>query len=392
MSNKILGSIVILIVIVAASCSSLAVPTITTPTPANLVSTVTFIPSPIATRLDTSADKCSSYDVIAISEQEGSIFSDGVLTQIGSGQYCDIRGITIAFSPDGSLLAVANYDGVRLYSSVSGKLLRFLPSTEGIWNIMFHPDGKQLASIAVDGEVRTWKVESGETIWFSPPANHEFVLWPATSAGVSYSADGSSLITWAIKANERSSIRLFNAENGESITTLPMASGNVVNISPDGKFLVYGTDSGWELYEIQMQEVVLTSKESEPVSFAAFTLDGKRLYTTNWLNGHITSWNANSGKKIYSFGDCDKYCEMEQPMDLYARFGLSTDSSRLITIDPFSVDQVYIWDTKTKKLKYSFNGDWYISDVAITQDGKLCAALVKYKNEAGFRVLLWHLS
>src|SRR5262249_8724776 len=56
----------------------------------------------------------------------------------------------VAFSPDGKQLAVANHDGVRVYSATRGnKLHEFTFDRKQIgraWRVAFTPDGKHLAA------------------------------------------------------------------------------------------------------------------------------------------------------------------------------------------------------------------------------------------------------
>ena len=102
-----------------------------------------------------------------------------------------LGGVTsIAFSPDGRLLAICSgYErGVRLWDFRSGRLLRTTARRcFGSMAAAFSPDRTTLASVGGDGKARLWSVNSGELL---------AVLDGRTMglAHVAFSADGQTLI------------------------------------------------------------------------------------------------------------------------------------------------------------------------------------------------------
>ncbi len=101
----------------------------------------------------------------------------------------------LAYSPDGSLLAVAGYHEILLHrgdgaAPVSGLLARLVGISERIQSLAFSPDGKLLAASGGNpgrfGEIQIWDVKS-KKLKLSLPITFDTVY------GISWSHDGSKL-------------------------------------------------------------------------------------------------------------------------------------------------------------------------------------------------------
>jgi WD40 repeat protein len=70
---------------------------------------------------------------------------------------------SVAFSPDGKLLAAGSAIGrVRLWT-VGGSLVRVLNGHKGpVWSLSFAPDGRTLATAGDDGTARLWELATGQ--------------------------------------------------------------------------------------------------------------------------------------------------------------------------------------------------------------------------------------
>lgn len=98
-------------------------------------------------------------------------------------------GTSLAFSPDGALLATSsNTDHtVRLWDVESGQVMRTFSDSPSVYGMTFSPDGALLA-LKGGGEVRLWDVESGEIV-------HTFSGQGRYMMSVAFSPDGALLAT-----------------------------------------------------------------------------------------------------------------------------------------------------------------------------------------------------
>jgi len=70
---------------------------------------------------------------------------------------------SVAFSPDGSLLAASSHAAIRLWDMKKKKAIgdEFCGHTSSIGDMKFSPNGKWLASASWDGTARIWQIPSG---------------------------------------------------------------------------------------------------------------------------------------------------------------------------------------------------------------------------------------
>jgi WD40 repeat protein len=152
----------------------------------------------------------------------------------------NIRGV--AFSPDGSRLASVGADGAIIISDASsgGQLARttFLQQTTGA-RVQFSPDGTMIAAgwASPQPSARLWKPHTKEVINLTGHANHV--------TGLAFRPDGRLLATAAMD----DSLRLWEV-GARSPRKLVLAMGcfgrplNSVAFSPDGRYLATGNPDG----------------------------------------------------------------------------------------------------------------------------------------------------
>jgi WD40 repeat protein len=176
----------------------------------------------------------------------GKTFSDGsedtvrVWDASGKERFAVRNGIggtaTMAFSPDGSLLAASSYDAdVRAWRTKDGELVRLIDELPvSMFAMQFSPDGKYLATAGVDRVVYLWETTNWKLT--RKLSGHEDMI-----SSLDFSNDGRMLATGGFsEVSNRSPVKviLWDLGSGKSIRTVtaPMRVGSVA-FAPDGKLL-----------------------------------------------------------------------------------------------------------------------------------------------------------
>jgi WD40 repeat protein len=133
-------------------------------------------------------------------------------------------GLTPVFSPDGKLLAVGNRNDVtRVFEVATGKLLHTLPRRMS-QELRFSPDGKVLAVGYVDGAVGLWDVASGKLLRQRP-----------TGAAEIYTLDWSPAGDVLATAGRKGKITLWDVRDLSALKELEAPEWVIrVRFSPDG--------------------------------------------------------------------------------------------------------------------------------------------------------------
>ena len=159
----------------------------------------------------------------------------------------------LAFSPDGTLLAVAGFHEVLLWKADGSELVgRLVGLSERVESLAFSPDGQKLAVSggrpSQMGEVQVWDVKKRKLV-LSVPITYDTVY------GVSWSPDGTK-IAFGCSDN---TVRAIDAKSGKQILFMGSHSDWALDtvFSADGSHLIsVGRDMTAKLTEVATQRFV----------------------------------------------------------------------------------------------------------------------------------------
>jgi WD40 repeat protein/serine/threonine protein kinase len=136
---------------------------------------------------------------------------------------------SLAFSPDGKILAAACHDRtVRLWSVGTWREVRMLQGPIAFHAAVFSPGGKELATASEDGTLQLWQVDTGQLL-------RTFKGHALATVSATFSPDGKTLASASVDRT----IKLWDVVSGRELRTITGHANWVTSVafSPDGNQL-----------------------------------------------------------------------------------------------------------------------------------------------------------
>jgi WD40 repeat protein len=235
---------------------------------------------------------------------------------------------SVAFSPDGNMLASGGLDGVILWNVATREKVKSL-GAHSINSVAFSPDGKTFMSGG--NSIILWDVATGEKL-------KEFQGHSRTVNALIFGNEGK----WLATGSADRTIVIWDATTGNRVYTLDGRSRAVqsIDISPDGKMLASGGNYPnivlWDLTNGMILKLVPTFQRSMVLA-VKFSSDGKTLISS-YLNGNVDIWDikTGSGKK-----------QLSSSRNTVNSLAFSPDGKMLASGD--SKGKIMLWNVETKE-------------------------------------------
>jgi RNA polymerase sigma factor (sigma-70 family) len=334
-------------------------------------------------------------------DRYGDPLPQGALLRLGTVRFRQIYPSSIAFSPDGRMLAAGGFDNsLRLWEPTTGKETRRFVGHEGSVNsVAFSSDGKTIVSGSQDGSVCLWEVATGKAfrkfesehrapvyaVALSPEGKivafgnlsavrlgevatgklYTFSGPQATSANpLAFSPDGTILA-----AASSSEIYLWQVATGKQLPSLvaPRSSFMCIAFTGDGKTLVSGSSDHvvrfWDVASAKERRRIV--EQSNGIQSLALSPDGKTLAVgTSWDDRYVSVWELATGKPLYQFKGYGGYV---------SSLAYSPNSRILAAA---CQNTIHLWEVTTgKELQASDSHQGEVKYVTYAPDGKLLATV-----------------
>jgi WD40 repeat protein len=272
---------------------------------------------------------------------------------------------SVAFSPDGSILASGGRDGaVKLWNLASGSELRTLGGSGQITSTAFSPDGRIVAS-ASDKTIKLWDVASGDEV--GTLGGHSELV-----TSVAFSPDGSILAS----ASEDKTIRLWDVASRHQVDTLNGHSDRVTSVefSPDGGILASGSrDGSVKLWDMAPRGKVRTlAADSVIGGSVAFSPDGKLLASSGLASGGRPSGGFSGVIKLWDVASRREPRVLSRHVDRVTSVAFSPDGKVIASAQDTTVKLLDRGSGHELRVLSGHVDE--VTSVAVSLDGKVIAS------------------
>jgi WD40 repeat protein len=304
---------------------------------------------------------------------------------------------TVAFSPNGKLLATAANDGTFVWDPRTGHRVRaFVDNKNSVNDAEFSPDGSLVATAGSDGATRVWDVTHGGRLFYFPQHTNPdvAVAWSPDGRFVADASPDRTTNVWMVSGTEEGkefatlaghlggvtsvvfapggtsmltgsadgTARLWDARFEQDLKPLGYHVGgaSTASFGDEGRLVVSaGADGKARLWDVRSRRLLHVLSPRGGVNDARISPDGRLVLTAD-LDAGAGIWDARSGERVRT---------LHAGRALQARF--SPDGKTIVTGD--ASGRVQLWRTRDGAELTSYKQRGGVADAEFSPDGKTVA-------------------
>jgi WD40 repeat protein len=277
--------------------------------------------------------------------------------------------VSIAFAPDGKILASRGADAIKLWDVFQGVESSAFPSDgSDFGSVVFAPDGKTLASERIGIGAVAWDLTGRERSSYAfPPVKSATPTGSTTKGwGLAYSPDGRTLVGGGSRGTEDGFLTLWETSMGEGSELAPLRRPiTTVAYSPDGKTIASGSMDGklvlWDV-ATRRERLPIASKRSY-LAPVVFSPDGRVVASTNEARW-VMLWDVATGRDVGT---------MKGHLKAVLSLAFHPDGKTLVSGD--SGGTLFVWDLPSLKMatRLESSDRGKVWGLAFSPDGKTLA-------------------
>ncbi|MCH9655280.1 MAG: hypothetical protein K0U86_24315 [Planctomycetes bacterium] len=256
---------------------------------------------------------------------------------------------SLAFNPEGTLLASGGYRVVKLWKKSLGSVVKKMDFPAAVTSLTLNADRSVLAVVTADNGASLWKLPAGQKL--VDLKGHTGVI-----KGLAFTPDRTKVVT----SSADQSLRVWNAADGKQISTMKTpAVINALTVSKDGTQVVAGganniiyvwpitipaPKAGEKAPAIPAALVELKG-HAKPVTSVKLVLPAGTQLVSGSEDGTVRVWDLKGKKQIRSINHAAPVTAVD----------ISPDAKTLVSVSVNGTGK--IWQLSNGKMLKEFRGD-----------------------------------